>query len=50
MTPKLSITTLINWLSFLIFASIGAINLFWGNDPEFGVFIIILSSVYIFIV
>lgn len=47
MTPKLSITTLINWLSFLIFASIGVINLFWGNDPEFGVFIIILSFTYI---
>lgn len=31
----------------MIFASIGVINLFWGNDPEFGVFIIILSFTYI---
>lgn len=47
MTPKLSITTLINWLSFLIFASIGVMNLFWGNDTLFGAFIIILSLIYI---
>jgi hypothetical protein len=30
----------------LLFSFIGFVNLFWGNDPFFGLFILILSLVY----
>lgn len=30
----------------LAFLAIGLINAFWGNDPEFGIFIILLSFIY----
>lgn len=30
----------------LLFSVIGLINLFWGNDPYFGVFLILLSLIY----
>lgn len=29
-----------------VFFAIGVINTFWGNDPFFGIFIILLSFVY----
>ena len=36
----------ISWIfGFVVFA-IGIVNSFWGNDPFFGVFIILLSFVY----
>lgn len=37
---------LISWFFGIIFFAIGVINTFWGNDPGFGVFIILLSFVY----
>ncbi|MEK6479840.1 hypothetical protein WJR50_20020 [Catalinimonas sp. 4WD22] len=37
---------IVSWIFGLIFFSIGILNLFWGNDPGFGVFIILLSSIY----
>ena len=30
----------------LAFSFIGFVNLFWGNDPFFGLFLLILSLVY----
>lgn len=30
----------------ILFAAIGAINVFWGNDPFFGLFVILLSMVF----
>lgn len=30
----------------LSFLAIGLINSFWGNDPEFGIFIVLLSFIY----
>lgn len=44
--------TLINPLRLLqtllgiLFALIGIINIFWGNDPEFGVFVFLLSFIF----
>lgn len=38
-----------NWISWLFgatFFAIGVVNTFWGNDPEFGIFILLLSFVY----
>ena len=43
---KLSKTTVINWFFGLLFSAIGLVNLFWGNDPEFGVFIMLISLMY----
>ncbi len=30
----------------ILFMAIGIINTFWGNDPQFGIFIILLSFLY----
>jgi hypothetical protein len=35
-----------SWLFGLIAVAIGLINTFWGNDTGFGIFIILLSSIY----
>ncbi|MBK6265272.1 hypothetical protein JKA74_09490 [Marivirga sp. S37H4] len=37
---------IISSLLGLIALSIGLINIFWGNDGGFGIFIILLSSIY----
>ena len=37
---------IISWLFGIVFFAIGIINTFWGNDPGFGVFIILLSFIY----
>lgn len=40
-------TKVLNLLFALIVLLIGLINTFWGNDPGFGVFLILLSFVYV---
>ena len=37
---------IISWLFGVVFFAIGVVNTFWGNDPFFGVFIILFSLVY----
>jgi hypothetical protein len=37
---------IISWLFGIVFFAIGIVNTFWGNDPGFGVFILLLSLVY----
>jgi VIT1/CCC1 family predicted Fe2+/Mn2+ transporter len=39
--------TIISWLFGVIFFAIGFVNTFWGNDPGFGIFILLLSLIYI---
>ena len=34
------------WLSGLIFFIIGIINAFWGNDPFYGIFVLLCSFLY----
>lgn len=41
------ILNLIEWIIGIFFILIGTINLFWGNDPFYGLFIILLSIIYI---
>jgi hypothetical protein len=36
----------ISWLFGAAFLAIGSINIFWGNDPGYGIFIVLLSSIY----
>ncbi|RDV12611.1 hypothetical protein DXT99_22380 [Pontibacter diazotrophicus] len=38
--------TIISRIFGVAFFAIGFINTFWGNDPGFGVFIILLSLIY----
>jgi hypothetical protein len=43
---KLAPLNCINWFFGLLFSAIGIVNLFWGNDPEFGFFIVLISVLY----
>ena len=43
---KKGITLLLNWLFAVLFSAIGLVNCFVGNDPEFGVFILLLSLLF----
>ena len=36
----------LNYPFGILFSSIGLVNTFWGNDPFFGLFILILSALY----
>ncbi|MFT3845810.1 MAG: hypothetical protein QM725_12210 [Lacibacter sp.] len=46
MNYKVLFQTVVGWISGILFSLIGLINIFWGNDPEFGVFLFALSSVF----
>jgi hypothetical protein len=43
---KQGVTLLSNWLVAVLFSAIGLVNCFVGNDPEFGVFILLLSLLF----
>lgn len=36
----------LGWFLGMIFTLIGMINLFWGNDPGFGIFVLLLSLLF----
>ena len=46
MPNKTAIGNIINWIFGLTVLAVGLINTFWGNDPGFGVFLVLLSVVY----
>ena len=39
--------TIISWIFGLVFMAMGLVNTFWGNDTAFGIFIVLLSLVYL---
>ena len=39
-------STIISWIFAIAVFAAGVVNTFWGNDAEFGVFILLLSFVY----
>lgn len=41
-----TVLNVISWIFGAVFFAIGVVNTFWGNDPGFGIFIILLSLVY----
>ena len=43
---KQGITLLLNWFIAVLFSTIGIVNCVVGNDPEFGVFILLLSLLF----
>ncbi len=38
---------IVSWLFGMVAAIIGIINIFWGNDPGYGIFIFLLSFVFV---
>ena len=46
MQSKMATSNLIGWIFAIAVFAAGVVNTFWGNDPEFGVFILLLSFVY----
>ncbi len=46
MDRKSNVTNIISWLFGIVVVAIGLVNLFWGNDTGFGVFLLLLSLVY----
>ena len=40
------VSNTIGWLFGLLALAIGVINTFWGNDPGFGIFIILLAFAF----
>jgi len=46
MNNNSSVRNLISWLFGITVLAIGILNMFWGNDFGFGVFIILHSQVY----
>ena len=43
---KQGITLVLSWFVAVLFSAIGLVNCFVGNDPEFGVFILLLSLLF----
>ncbi len=46
MDRKSNVKDIISWLFGIVVVAIGLVNLFWGNDTGFGVFLLLLSLVY----
>src|SRR3989337_3207849 len=46
MHNKSDVLNIISWLFGTAVLAVGLINTFWGNDPGFGIFIVLLSFVY----
>ncbi len=46
MDYKSTTWSLISWLFGAAVLAVGVINTFWGNDPGFGIFLILLAFVY----
>lgn len=47
-STRLNAANLISWIFGIVAFAIGLVNTFWGNDPGFGVFILLLSLIYFF--
>ena len=43
---SLNLSDLISWLFAILFIAVGLVNTFWGNDPGYGVFVILLSGAF----
>jgi hypothetical protein len=46
MDEKPIVWNIIGWLFGVVAFAIGIVNTFWGNDPGFGIFILLLSFIY----
>jgi hypothetical protein len=41
-----NVWNVVSWLFGMLVIAIGLVNVFWGNDPGFGAFLILLAFVY----
>ena len=48
MNNKSTIWNITSWLFGVVVFAIGLVNTFWGNDPGFGIFLVLLSLIYFF--
>jgi hypothetical protein len=46
MSNPSKVLDIIRWIFGIISLAIGVVNMFWGNDPGFGIFIFLLSFIY----
>ena len=46
MNNRSLIWNIAGWLFGVVVFAIGLVNTFWGNDPGFGIFLLVLSFVY----
>jgi hypothetical protein len=46
MTHKSKVQNVISWIFGILVFAAGVLNTFWGNDPGFGIFLLLLSFVY----
>ncbi len=46
MNNKLSVLDIVSGLFGTVVFAIGFVNTFWGNDPGFGIFLLLLSFIY----
>ena len=46
MPVKVIADNIASWFFGVLVFAIGMVNTFWGNDPEFGIFLVLLSFVY----
>ena len=46
MTINSTLSIISGWIFGLLFSAIGIINMGWGNDPVFGLFIFLFSLIY----
>lgn len=46
MSNRSIVWNIVGWLFGIVVLAIGVINLFWGNDPGYGVFIFLLSFAF----
>lgn len=46
MPGKTNASDIISWLFGIAVIAIGAVNVFWGNDMGFGIFLLLLSFIY----
>jgi hypothetical protein len=46
MESRSIVLNIISWLFGVVAFAIGIVNIFWGNDFGFGVFILLLSFIY----
>ena len=46
MNNKANVWNIVSWIFGIAVFAAGLLNIFWGNDPQFGVMIVLLSFVY----
>ncbi len=46
MNKQSNILNFISWLFGIVVFAVGILNVFWGNDSGFGIFLLVLSFIY----